>query len=153
MKRSAVVLLCAILALSSAACGKTGPDVPRQTEAMECVEIIDVNQFKQVNDTYGHPAGDVVLRDIAAAIKSCIRSSDILVRYGGDEFLLLFPKMSEKDMADKNKRIKEAVANIVFTEYPTLHLSVSIGGVCGVHPIMEAIRQADKRMYENKRTS
>ena len=122
-------------------------------EGMECVEIIDVNQFKQVNDTYGHPAGDVVLRDIAAAIKSCIRSSDILVRYGGDEFLLLFPKMSEKDMADKNKRIKEAVANIVFTEYPTLHLSVSIGGVCGVHPIMEAIRQADKRMYENKRTS
>lgn len=114
---------------------------------------IDVNQFKQVNDTYGHPAGDVVLRDIAAAIKSCIRSSDILVRYGGDEFLLLFPKMSENDMAEKNKRIKEAVANIVFAEYPTLHLSVSIGGVCGVHPIMEAIRQADKRMYENKRTS
>ena len=122
-------------------------------EGMECVEIIDVNQFKQVNDTYGHPAGDVVLRDIAAAIKSCIRSSDILVRYGGDEFLLLFPKMSEKDMAEKNKRIKAAVANIVFTEYPTLHLSVSIGGVCGVHPIMEAICQADKRMYENKRTS
>ena len=122
-------------------------------EGMECVEIIDVNQFKQVNDTYGHPAGDVVLRDIAAAIKSCIRSSDILVRYGGDEFLLLFPKMSEKDMVEKNKRIKEAVANIVFAEYPTLHLSVSIGGVCGVHPIMEAIRQADKRMYENKRTS
>ena len=121
-------------------------------EGMDCVEIIDVNQFKQVNDTYGHPAGDVVLRDIAAAIKSCIRSSDILVRYGGDEFLLLFPKMSEKDMAEKNKRIKEAVANIVFAEYPTLHLSVSIGGVCGVHPIMEAIRQADKRMYENKRT-
>lgn len=122
-------------------------------EGMECVEIIDVNQFKQVNDTYGHPAGDVVLRDIVAAIQSCIRSSDILVRYGGDEFLLLFPKMSENDMAEKNKRIKEAVANIVFTEYPTLHLSVSIGGVCGVHPIMEAIRQADKRMYENKRTS
>ena len=122
-------------------------------EGMECVEIIDVNQFKQGNDTYGHPAGDVVLRDIVAAIKSCIRSSDILVRYGGDEFLLLFPKMSENDMAEKNKRIKAAVANIVFTEYPTLHLSVSIGGVCGVHPIMEAIRQADKRMYENKRTS
>lgn len=120
-------------------------------EGMECVEIIDVNRFKQVNDTYGHPAGDVVLRDIASAIRSCIRNTDILIRYGGDEFLLLFPKMSEKYMAEKNKKIKEAVESIVLTEYPGLHLSVSIGGVCGVHPITEAIRQADQLMYENKR--
>ena len=70
------------------------------------MEIIDVNRFKQVNDTYGHPAGDVVLRDIASAIRSCIRNTDILIRYGGDEFLLLFPKMSEKYMAEKNKKIK-----------------------------------------------
>lgn len=58
-------------------------------------------------------------------------------------------------MSYKKKRALSyvVVACIVFTEYPTLHLSVSIGGVCGVHPIMEAIRQADKRMYENKRTS
>lgn len=121
-------------------------------EGMECVEIIDVDRFKQVNDTYGHLAGDVVLRDIAAAIQSCIRSSDILIRYGGDEFLLLFPQMSEKHMLKKNEKIKKAVENIVFTEYPDLHVTVSIGGVCGVHPIMEAIHQADKLMYENKRT-
>ena len=120
-------------------------------EGMECVEIIDVDQFKRVNDTYGHPAGDVVLRDIAAAIQSCIRSNDILIRYGGDEFLLLFPKMTEKDMEEKNIRIKKAVEDIVITEYPDLHLSVSIGGVCGVHPIREAIHQADQLMYENKR--
>lgn len=120
-------------------------------EGMECVEIIDVDHFKQVNDTYGHLAGDVVLKDITAAIQSCIRSTDILIRYGGDEFLLLFPKLSEKNMLEKNKKIKKAVENIVFTEYPDLHVTVSIGGVCGVHPIMEAIHQADKLMYENKR--
>ena len=120
-------------------------------EGMECVEIIDVDRFKQVNDTYGHLAGDVVLRDIAAAIQSCIRSTDILIRYGGDEFLLLFPQMSEKNMLKKNEKIKKAVENIVFTEYPDLHVTVSIGGVCGVHPIMEAIHHADKLMYENKR--
>ena len=120
-------------------------------EGMECVEIIDVDRFKQVNDTYGHLAGDVVLRDIAAAIQSCIRSTDILIRYGGDEFLLLFPQMSEKHMLEKNEKIKKAVENIVFTEYPDFHVTVSIGGVCGVHPIMEAIHQADKLMYEDKR--
>lgn len=92
-----------------------------------------------------------MLRDIAAAIQSCIRSTDILIRYGGDEFLLLFPQMSEKHMLKKNEKIKKAVENIVFTEYPDLHVTVSIGGVCGVHPIMEAIHQADKLMYENKR--
>ena len=120
-------------------------------EGMVCVEIIDVDRFKQVNDTYGHLAGDVVLRDIAAAIQSCIRSTDILIRYGGDEFLLLFPQMSEKHMLKKNEKIKKAVENIVFTEYPDFHVTVSIGGVCGAHPIMEAIHQADKLMNENKR--
>ena len=51
----------------------------------------------------------------------------------------------------KDEKIKKAVENIVFTEYPDFHVTVSIGGVCGVHPIMEAIHQADKLMYENKR--
>lgn len=55
-------------------------------EGMECVDIIDVDKFKHVNDIYGHIAGDMVLREIVAAIQSCIRSTDILVRYGGDEF-------------------------------------------------------------------
>ena len=121
-------------------------------EGMECVEIVDVDQFKQVNDMYGHPAGDVVLRDIASAIQSCIRSTDILIRYGGDEFLLLFPKLSQEQMLEKNEKIKTAVKSIVLPEYPDLHLSVSIGGVCNVHPIIEAIHQADERMYVNKRT-
>lgn len=122
-------------------------------EGMECVEIIDVDQFKLVNDTYGHPAGDIVLRDIAAAIQSCIRSTDILVRYGGDEFLVLFPKLSEEKMKEKNQKIKYAVEHIVIPEYPELHLSISIGGVCNIHPITEAIRQADKLMYSNKKRS
>ena len=55
-------------------------------------------------------------------------------------------------MLEKNEKIKKALESIVFTEYPYFHVTVSIGGVCGVHPIMEAIHQADKLMYENKRT-
>ena len=119
-------------------------------EGMEHVAIIDVDSFKQVNDVYGHQTGDTVLRDIAAAIHSCIRSTDTLIRYGGDEFLLLFPKMDEHIFARKQNEIQEAVRRIVIPEYPELHLSVSIGGVSGVHPLAEAIRQADYLMYENK---
>ena len=112
--------------------------------------IIDVDSFKQVNDVYGHQTGDTALRDIAAAIRSCIRSTDTLIRYGGDEFLLLFPKMDEHNFAQKQNEIREAVRRIVIPEYPELHLSVSIGGVSDVHPLAEAIRQADYLMYENK---
>ena len=119
-------------------------------EGMEHVAIIDVDSFKQVNDAYGHQTGDTVLRDIAAAIHFCIRSTDTLIRYGGDEFLLLFPKMDKHIFTRKQNEIREAVRRIVIPEYPELHLSVSIGGVSGVHPLAEAIRQADYLMYENK---
>lgn len=119
-------------------------------EGMESLAIIDANRFKQVNDSFGHPAGDAVLREIARSIKDCIRKTDILIRYGGDEFLLLFPKMSEEILERKMQEISEAVENIRIADYPELRLSISIGGVTGVHPITEAIRQADLRMYAQK---
>ena len=119
-------------------------------EGMESIAIIDANRFKQVNDSFGHPAGDAVLREIARAIKDCIRKTDILIRYGGDEFLLLFPKMSEEILERKMQEISAAVENIRIADYPELRLSISIGGVTGVHPITEAIRQADLHMYAQK---
>ncbi len=121
-------------------------------EGMESIAIIDANRFKQVNDSFGHPAGDAVLREIARAIKNCIRKTDILIRYGGDEFLLLFPKMSEEILERKMQEISAAVENIRIADYPELRLSISIGGVTGVHPITEAIRQADLHMYAQKQT-
>lgn len=119
-------------------------------EGMESIAIIDANRFKQVNDSFGHPVGDAVLREIARAIKDCIRKTDILIRYGGDEFLLLFPKMSEEILERKMQEISAAVENIRIADYPELRLSISIGGVTGVHPITEAIRQADLHMYAQK---
>ena len=119
-------------------------------EGMESIAIIDANRFKQVNDSFGHPAGDAVLREIARAIKDCIRKTDILIRYGGDEFLLLFPKMSEEILERKMQEISAAVENIRIADYLELRLSISIGGVTGVHPITEAIRQADLHMYAQK---
>ena len=121
-----------------------------QLEGMECVAIVDVNNFKQVSDTFGHQAGDAALKEIAATIHACIRSTDVLIRYNDDEFLLLFSQMNEQVLARKKSEIQEAVKHITMPEYPGLHLSVSFGGVSGVRPIGEAIRQADCLMYENK---
>ena len=73
-------------------------------EGMEGVALLDVNSFKNINDTCGHAAGDAALRDIASAIRSCIRKTDILIRYGGDEFLLLFPRMTEEIFLEKKNR-------------------------------------------------
>ena len=120
-------------------------------EGMECVAMLDMNSFKEVNDTYGHQVGDVALRSVANAIHDSIRSTDIMIRYGGDEFLLLFPKMDPAFFEQKKADIQEAVRKTVIPGRPELNLSVSIGGVCGVHPIEEAIRQADALMYENKK--
>ena len=55
--------------------------------------MIDVDHFKEINDAYGHPVGDVALKKIVGAILSCIRSTDMLIRYGGDEFLVIFPQI------------------------------------------------------------
>ena len=116
-------------------------------EGMEGVALIDVNNFKLINDRCGHAAGDAALRDIANAVRSCIRKTDILIRYGGDEFLLLFPRMTEEAFLDKKKQI---VRGIRMSEFADVQLSVSIGGICGVHPITEAIRKADYLMYLDK---
>lgn len=119
-------------------------------EGMEGVALLDVNSFKNINDTCGHAAGDAALRDIAGAIRSCIRKTDILIRYGGDEFLLLFPRMTEEIFLEKKKQIQQAVRGVRMSEFADIQLSVSVGGVCGVHPITEAIRKADYLMYLDK---
>lgn len=75
---------------------------------------------------------------------------NILIRYGGDEFLLLFPRMTEEIFLEKKKQIQQAVRGIRMSEFADIQLSVSVGGVCGVHPITEAIRKADYLMYLDK---
>lgn len=119
-------------------------------ERAKGVAVIDIDQFKQINDTYGHMAGDAALRHISAQIQSSIRESDVLIRYGGDEFLLLFREIGENAFFEKLKRIKEKVGASVVEEYPGLRLGISIGGAYGVEPLTRAIDVADKAMYRDK---
>ena len=113
--------------------------------------MIDVDHFKEINDAYGHPVGDVALKKIVGAILSCIRSTDMLIRYGGDEFLVIFPQIQEARFhARKCATFRMPSARLAVDGYPDIRLSVSIGGVHRVEPLTEAIRQADQLMYRDK---
>lgn len=122
----------------------------KNLEHAKGVAVVDIDCFKHINDTYGHMAGDAALSHISSVIRSCIREEDILIRYGGDEFLLVFKEIAEKDFSVKLKDIKQHVFDAVMEEYADLHLSISIGGAYCVTPIEKAIDMADKAMYRDK---
>ena len=92
------------------------------------IAMIDLDDLKTYNDTYGHMAGDKVLMTVAEAIISCIRKTDRLVRYGGDEFLLVMPGIGLEAFIAKLHRIQDVVRNTSVEGCPQLKLSVSIGG-------------------------
>ena len=119
-------------------------------DSADGVAVLDVDNFKAINDTYGHQAGDAALRTIVQAIVGCIRNSDILIRYGGDEFLLVFPEIPEPVFNRRLQEITSAVSNAAVPDYPKMHLSVSVGGVYRMSPLSDAVYRADALMYKAK---
>ena len=119
-------------------------------DSADGVAVLDVDNFKAINDTYGHQAGDAALRTIVQAIVGCIRNSDILIRYGGDEFLLVFPEIPEPVFNRRLQEITSAVSNAAVPDYPKMHLSVSVGGVYKMTPLSDAVYRADALMYKAK---
>lgn len=119
-------------------------------EQADGVAILDVDQLKQINDTWGHLAGDDALQHIAGVIQACLGPQDTFVRYGGDEFLLLLTGLSEEDFYRKLDQLAQAVHESRLRQRPELRLEISVGGVYRVHPLQEAIRQADEKMYRFK---
>ena len=115
------------------------------------VAMIDLDDFKLYNDIYGHDMGNRVLRTVADAINHCIRKTDKLVRYGGDEFLLILPNMVRGTLRGKLLQIQEAIQNAKIPECSRLRLTASIGGVLSENEtIDEAIARADHLMYKAK---
>jgi diguanylate cyclase (GGDEF)-like protein len=117
--------------------------------------MCDVNNFKQVNDRYGHLMGDEVLGQVASILKECVRGSDHVVRYGGDEFLLILPETGSDGSRVVRERINERVA-----EWERSHrvgdvpISVSMGIYLHVtgQTAEQDIAEADARMYLEKQT-
>lgn len=115
------------------------------------VTMIDLDDFKLYNDIYGHDMGDQVLCIVADVIKNCIRKTDKLIRYGGDEFLLILSDMVRGTLRGKLLQIQEAIENATIPNCPRLKLTASIGGVISEDgQIDEAIAKADQLMYKAK---
>ena len=120
----------------------------KNAEVSAGVVMIDLDDFKLYNDTCGHDAGDAVLRTVVDTIRRCIRATDILVRYGGDEFLLIMPGITEDRFTQQLRYIKRRIHKADIPGYSGLRLSVSIGGVLAVRePLTNAVSRADKNMY------
>ena len=129
-------------------------DIARNMSGPSGVAIMDLDDFKVHNDTYGHHGGDIALEVVADVVKGNIRKCDSLIRFGGDEFLLILANMPEKMLKKKLEKIRDQVHAAVIHECPHLRVSVSIGGVAqGEHETMDsAVRRADRLLYHAKTT-
>ena len=127
-------------------------EVVRKSIGPAGIALMDVDDFKICNDTYGHHAGDVALKTVASAIQSCIRSSDLLIRCGGDEFLLVLPGIPGDFLQTKLEQICTAVQMASVPGYPHFRVSLSIGGTIQsiTDPVERIVRRADWLMYQAK---
>jgi diguanylate cyclase (GGDEF)-like protein len=118
--------------------------------------MCDLNNFKQVNDRYGHLMGDYVLSQIATILKSCVRGSDYVIRYGGDEFLVLLPETDQPGGEIVRQRVPRKVAEWdMSNRVGDLPISVSLGLYLHVtgQTADKDVAEADARMYAEKQAS
>jgi diguanylate cyclase (GGDEF)-like protein len=119
--------------------------------------MIDVDNFKRVNDTFGHPVGDEVLRSIAEVLRSNLRQTDVAARYGGEEFAIVLPGLGPRGVRAVGEKLRRAVGALqplVSEASGPFQISVSVGGVSASHPELNAVdlvRVADSALYAAKR--
>jgi diguanylate cyclase (GGDEF)-like protein len=117
--------------------------------------MLDIDHFKQFNDTYGHEAGDVVLREVAETMREAVRSEDIVCRYGGEEFVIILPEVSTEDALARAESIRQLVSDIrlQYRGEALRDVTISIGvAMCpyNADSLEQLLRIADRSLYEAK---
>ena len=119
--------------------------------------LIDIDNFKSINDTYGHLTGDIVLKQIAGLLNKTVRSCDFLARYGGEEFAVILPETSEKEALMLGKRILSVIEDHQFKSIdgePIGKISVTVGLTSfprSASNLQQLIDRADQALYKGKR--
>jgi diguanylate cyclase (GGDEF)-like protein len=116
------------------------------------VLLADVDHFKAINDTYGHPAGDAVLREVGRRLGASLRPYDALGRYGGEEFLTVLPECDAEGLGRLGERLRQCVGEAAFSlpgEF--VPVTLSLGGAAGTHDADALLRAADGALYRAKR--
>lgn len=117
---------------------------------IKAITLIDVDDFKAINDTYGHSGGDYVLQEIVRTIIKNTRASDAVIRMGGDEFLLVLQDIPFEKLGEKLEDIRRKIECIQCRECPELKVTVSIGSIYADNSVTALTEMADKKLYEAK---
>ena len=120
-----------------------------------CLAVLDVDHFKNINDNYGHAAGDKTLQVIAQNINRCLRATDFLSRWGGEEFVILFPQIPEKDLTKPLETIRRQIERIPF-KFKDVKVTITVSIGASYFKMDDKIEtvfdRADKALYEAKST-
>lgn len=125
-----------------------------KAEASGCVGVFDINNLKPINDDFGHKAGDSAIRAVAHSIRNLTRADDLLVRWGGDEFLLIMLGLDEPDAQNRMDSLNETLKNVLLDDLKgpmSIEVSYGFAGFSKVSELEKAIEVADFIMYGNKR--
>ena len=118
--------------------------------------ILDVDRFKHVNDSFGHPAGDAVLSGVGSLLRREIRESDVPCRYGGEEFALIMPDTPPEDAAAVCDRIRQTLQQVTWPRHPEHTVTISIGIIGATGPFQNGpdfwVERADRNLYTAKST-
>ncbi len=119
------------------------------------VMMLDLDHFKSVNDTYGHMVGDRILKLMVTCVRKVLREGDVLIRYGGEEFMAVFPGASLADLRDLGERIRRIIEETTLAVGDqTVHVTASIGGASypehEVERVESLVQSADAALYTAK---